>query len=95
MYIHISIIGKYLETSTISQAIWIGKKRDKARLLKISLGSSHEKAAVLQNCSKLRDRSNPDDIKNIHITLKLTPTEQRQNKTLRSMPAEMNKEGNY
>ena len=91
-----SIIGKYLETSiTISQAIWIGKKRDKACLLKISLGSSHEKAAVLRNCTKLRDRSNPDDIRNVYITPDLTPNEQQQNKTLRSKLAEMNKEGNH
>ena len=70
-------------------------KRDKACLLKISLDSSHEKAAVLQNCTKLRDRSNPDDIRNVYITHDLTPNEQQQNKTLRSKLAEMNKEGNH
>ena len=54
------------------------EKRDKAQLLNISLGSSHEKAAVLQNCTKLRNRSNPDIIRNIYITPDLILNEQQQ-----------------
>jgi len=90
-----SIIDKYLSVpTTITQPIRIGKKREKPRLLKITLNSSQEKAAVLRNCTKLRRSDIPKDIRRIYITLDLTPPkEQELNKNLRSQLAEKNKDG--
>jgi len=91
-----SIIDKYMNTSTtITKAIRIGKKREKPRLLKVTLNSSQEKYTVLHNCTKLRNSSVPEDIRKIFITPDLTPKQQELNKTLRSQLAEKNKDGNH
>ena len=80
---------------TINNAVRIGKKgSDKPRLLKITIGSTEEKATILRNKFKMRDESNPDYIRKIFITPDYTPLEQRKNKALRQQLAEMNKEGN-
>ena len=90
-----SIVDKYLSVpTTITQAIRIGKKREKPRLLKITFNSSQEKAAVLRSCTKLRKSDVPEDVRRIYITPDLTPKEQELNKTLRSQLAEKNKNGN-
>lgn len=91
-----SIVDKYLSVSTtITQAIRIGKKREKARLLKITFSSVQEKAAVLRSCTKLRKSNVPEDIRKIYITPDLTPKEQELNKSLRNQLTEKNKNGNH
>ena len=90
-----SIVDKYLSVpTTITQAIRIGKKREKPRLLKITFNSSQEKAAVLCSWTKLRKSDVPEDVRRIYITPDFTPKEQELNKTLRSQLAEKNKNGN-
>ena len=82
-------------STTITKAIRIGKKREKPRLLKVTLNYSQEKYTVLRNCTKLRNSSAPEDIRKIFITPDLTPKQQELNKTLRSQLAEKNKDGNH
>ena len=48
---------------------------------------------LLRNCTKLRDKNNPEEVKKIYVTPDLTPKEQKQSKALRSQLAEMNKDG--
>ena len=89
-----SIIDKHLGIpTTITQAKRIGKKREKPRLLKVTVSSSQQKAAVLRNCTKLRKSDVPEDVRRIYITPDLTPKEQALNKALRSELAEKNKDG--
>ena len=85
-------LQKYIEvTPTISKAIRLGKRKEKSRLLKITVTSESEKATILRNTLKLRKQENPDNIKNIYITPDLTPKEQEANKKLR---LELNRNGN-
>jgi len=60
----------------------IGKKGDKVHLLKIMVNSLDEKIKVLQNCTKLWNKNNPDAIQSIYISPVLTPKEQKENKIL-------------
>jgi len=80
--------------ATITNAIRIGKKQDSSgsrpRLVKVTVASDHEKALLLRNCTKLRDKNNPEEVKKIYVTPDLTPKEQKQGKALRSQLAEMN-----
>jgi len=69
-------------TATITKAFRIGQHKEKPRLLKISVSTESEKAAILQNCIKLRSSSNPPDMQKIYITPDLTPKEQELNKKL-------------
>ena len=79
----------------ISNAIRLGKKGGpKPRLLKITVESDGEKAAVLRNLTKLRTSSTPEQLKRIFITPDLTQREREANKVLRSELAERNKSGN-
>ena len=87
-----SLFQKYLGvTVTIQNAIRLGKRSDKSRLLKISLSSTQERANVLRHKLKLRSRDNPDPVRNIFITPDFTPLEQKRNKILRQQLADMNK----
>ena len=85
----------------ISKFNRIGKKRDpgpnvQPRLLKLVLASEHDKALLLHNCTKLRSKDNPDDVRKVYVTPDLTPREQQKSKALRAQLFEMNKEGkNY
>ena len=94
-----STLDQYVGVKTkVVNALRIGKKRQsesgsKPRLLKITVASEYEKALLLHNCTKLRDKNNPEDIRKIYVTPDLTPREQQQNKALRSQLAEMNKDG--
>ena len=76
---------------TISNAIRLGKKSDRPRLLKISVATIQEKSTILRNCYKLRNNSNPESVKTIFATPDLTPLEQK-DKVLRQKLAEMNKD---
>ena len=87
-----SLFQKYLGvTVSIHNAIRLGKRSDKSRLLKISLSSTQEKANVLRNKLKLRSSTNPSSVRNIFITPDYTPLEQKKNKALRQQLADMNK----
>ena len=86
------IIQKYLGVSaTLTNPIRLGIKGAKPRLLKISVSSRQEKAQILKNCTKLRNKEHPSNIQKIYITPDLTPKEQQANKALRSQLDEMNK----
>ena len=96
--IHVSsnLIQKYLGIPvTITNAIRLGSRGDKPRLLKISVSSKHEKALVLKNCVKLRNKNHPADIQRVYITPDLTLKEQQENKALRSQLLELNKSGKH
>ena len=82
-----SILSGYLDVKpTIKNAVRLGKKvTDKARLLKITVASTQEKARVLRNKLKLRKESNPEDVKKIFITPDFTSLEQK-----RTRPSENN-----
>ena len=73
-----SIFQTYLGSSAdITNAIRLGKRSDKPRLLKITLNSAQEKSLILKNKLKLRSSGNPDHIRKLFITPDLTPGEQK------------------
>jgi len=76
---------------TIQNAIRLGKRSDKPRLLKVTLSSIQEKASILKNKLKLRSSGNPEPVRNVFITPDYTPLEQKKNKALRQQLADMNK----
>jgi len=79
----------------ISNAIRLGKKGGpKPRLLKVTVESDEEKAAILRNTKKLRTPTIPEQLKRMYITPDLTPREQEANKALRSELAQRNQSGN-
>jgi len=83
------LIQKYLVvTSTVTNAIRLGSKGAKPRLLKISVSSKHEKKFNLKLCNK----EYPNDIQKIYITPDLTPKEQKENKALRNKLFELREE---
>ena len=80
----------------ITNALRIGKKGEsspnvKPRLLKVALATEHDKGLLLHNCTKLRSKINPDNVRNVYVTPDLTPREQQQSKALRVKLTEMNK----
>ena len=81
-------------TVIIQNAIRLGKRSEKPRILKISLSSTQEKANILRNKLKLRSKDNPPLVRNIFITPDFTPLEQKRNKALRQQLADMNKTEN-
>jgi len=62
-------------------------------LLKLVLSSEHDKAFILRNCKKLRNKENPEDVRRVYVTPDFTPLEQQKNKALRAQFTEKNKEG--
>jgi len=76
--------------ATITNAIRLGKKDSRIRLLKISVESLDQKKAILRNKLKLRKEQNSEHICKIFITPDLTPSEQRENKALRAQLTQMN-----
>ena len=90
-----SIFQTYLGSQVcITNAIRLGKKSDKPRLLKLTLSSTQEKFSILKNKIKLRSSSNPEYVRKLFITPDLTPGEQKRHKELHQQLADMNKEGN-
>ena len=81
--------------ATVHNALRLGKKGNKNRLLKVTVNSDKEKAAVLRSCTRLRHESTPSNFRKIYITPDLTPQQQKENKVLRSKLADMNKDGNF
>ena len=56
----------------IANALRIGKKEEpapnvKPRLLKVALATEHDKSLLLQNCTKLRSKNNPDNVRNVYV----------------------------
>ena len=91
-----SLFDKYLGIKTsISNAVRIGKKGNKPRLLKVTVNNLEDKINILHNKLKLRNKGNPESIKSIFITADLTPLEQQQqHKQLREQLKELNKYSN-
>ena len=63
--------------------------------MKITVSTERDKAYILKNSPKLRDKGNPEEIQKIFITPDLTPNEQAENKKLRAELKEKNKDGNF
>ena len=80
-------------SATIANPIRLGQKSVKPRLLRISVSSDHEKANILQNCTKLRGKDVPDPFCKVYICPDLIPKEQENNKELREQLKNMNKDG--
>ena len=72
IYKSTKLFQNYLGTQvSISNASRIGKKydnTDKPCLLKVTVSSSWEKAQVLQNCTKLCNKDNPEEIQSVYVT---------------------------
>jgi len=80
-----SLFSDYLGVScSVTNAVQIGKKGTKPRLLKVSVSNLHEKVTILQNKKKLRDKNHPEHVKSIFITADLTPLEQKRIKDYES-----------
>ena len=90
-----SLFSEYIGVeTTVTNAIRIGKKGDKPRLLKVSISNLQDKISILRGKMKLRNEGNPDHIKSVFITVDYTPLEQKKNKILREKLNDMNKVGN-
>ena len=63
----------------VTNAVRLGKRNNKPRLLKISVDSQQSKAAVLQNCTKLRGKEVPQYLAKVFITPDVTPKERESN----------------
>ena len=75
----------------VTNAIRIGKKCGRARLLKVSVFSLQDKVAILRNKSKLKNGNNLNQEKPVFVSADYTPLEQKKNKMLRNQLNEMNK----
>jgi len=62
--------------------------------LKLILASEQDKVLLLRNCTKLRNKNNPENVRKVYVTPDLTPREQQQSKVLRAQLTEMNKDEN-
>ena len=60
---------------TISNALCLGKKADRPRLLKVTVTTIQEKSNILRNCYKLRNSKNLTYVQKIFATPDLTPLE--------------------
>ena len=90
-----SLFSEYIGVeATVTNAIRIGKKGVKPRLLKVSVSNLEDKISILRGKMKLRNEGNPDYIKSVFITADYTPLEQKKNKILREKLNDMNKDGN-
>ena len=79
-----SLFSDYLGiTCSVTNAVWIGKKGTKPRLLKVTVSDLQDKISILQNKMKLRDKNLPECIRSIFVNADLTPLEQKKNKKLR------------
>ncbi|XP_065904034.1 uncharacterized protein [Dysidea avara] len=86
------LLQKHVEvTPSITNAIKLGKRGDRPRLLRITVSTESEKANVLRNTFKLRREQ---ETKNIFISPDMTPREQELNKKLRLDVKELNEDGN-
>ena len=80
-------------TVKVTNAVRLGKRNNKPRLLKVSVDSEHSKAAILRNSTKLRGKDVPQCLSKVFITPDMTIKEREKNKHLRAELAELNKDG--
>ena len=59
--------------ATVHGALRLGKRGNKTRLLRVTVNSDKEKAAILRYCTRLRGESIPSNFRKIYITPDLTP----------------------
>ena len=64
-------------TVNITRAVGFDKKGTRPRLLMVQTGNKQEKAAIIRNCTKLRNKNNPDKIRKVFITPDLTRKERQ------------------
>ena len=89
-----SLFQQHLDISpSISRAFCLGQKHQKPRPLKITVSSDAEKASILCSSIKFRDQDKPDEVKDVFVTLDLTPKEQETSKKLCAELRELNKDG--
>ena len=90
------LFNKYVGVkSFVTNAIRIGKKTDRPRLIKVTLSSKEEKINILRSRRNLRNKVYSTHINKVFITPDLTPLQQRRNKQLRIELAELNKTNKY
>ena len=90
-----TLFSKYLGVETVvTNAIRIGQKGTKPRLLKVSVSSLQDKISILRGKKDLKNEKNPEHARVIFITPDYTPLEQKKNKSLREKLNDMNKNGN-
>ena len=86
-----AIVNQHLGIpASLSLAIRLGKKSEKPRLLRITVGSDEEKAKILHNCTKIRSVSEPEYLNTVFITPDLTKKQHEENKALRDKLKTMN-----
>lgn len=73
----------------VVNAVRLGKRSDKPRLLKVSADSELSKASILQNYSKLRGKDVPQSLSKVFITPDMTIKERENNRALRSQLADL------
>ena len=89
------VFNKHLGLSAkVTNAYRLSKKNDKAKLLKVSVGSKHERAKILSKCTQLHKIASPSYLKNVFVIPDLIRKEQEANRALRAKLADMNKSGN-
>ena len=81
-------------TTLFSNAIRIGQKGTKPRLLKVSISSLQDKISILRGKKNLKNEKKPEHVRVVFITPDYTPLEQTKNKSLREKLNDMNKNGN-
>jgi len=74
----------------VTNAICLGKRGSRPRLLKVIVDSEQSKGAVLHNCTKLRGKDVPSNLSKIFITLDMTQKERESNKVLTARLVELN-----
>ena len=86
-----AIVNQHLGIpASILQAVRLGKRSVKSRLLRIPVGSDQEKTEILCNCTKIHSISEPEYLRKVFITPDLTKKEQEENKVSRNKHKEMN-----
>jgi len=87
-----NLLQNHMEVSpTVTNAVRLGKRRERPRLLRVTVSSKSEKATVLRNTFKLR---RGQETKNIFISPDMTHQEQELNKKLHLDVKELNRDGN-
>ena len=81
-----SVFENYFDSAPdIHKAFRLGERGSKPQwLIKITVSTERDKAYILKNSPKLRDKGNPEEIQKIFITPDLTPNEQVENKKLQA-----------
>ena len=57
----------------VCNAVRLGKRDGKPRLLKVTIDSVQSRATFLRNCTKLRSKDTPENLAKVFITPDMTP----------------------